>query len=120
MKHGVTCAICDSTTSVSLTTFTEVGRLSTESSLINFAFSSSTEWHTIRFKLSDSDWCLSCHVLDSILICEPVTTFDSVVEVPLPVVSVHVTESSVNSALQKKLTMMDKMFDFTLSSNGSI
>jgi len=52
-----------------------------------------------RIRARDSSWRLPSHVLDSVLITEPVTALDSVVEVPSPVVLVHVSKGRVDTSL---------------------
>ena len=47
MKHRVTCSVSDSAASISLTTSTEVSRLTSEGSLINFTILGSAKRHTI-------------------------------------------------------------------------
>lgn len=44
-------------------------------------------------------FCLFYHVLNSVLIAEPIGALDRVVEVVLPFVLVHVSESSVDATL---------------------
>ena len=99
VQHRVSGSVSDSAAAVSLSSFAELGRLTTEGSLINLAISSSTEWHAVRLKLANSNWSFSCHVLDCILVTEPIATFDSVVEVVSPVIFVHVSKSCVNATL---------------------
>jgi hypothetical protein len=41
--------------------------------------------------------------MNSILITEPVATFHGVIEVPSPVIFVHITESGIDSTLKYKL-----------------
>ena len=43
--------------------------------------------------------CLLAHVVDSILISQPVTALDRVVHVPSPVILGHVTQSSIDTTL---------------------
>ena len=51
------------------------------------------------FELDDGCRRLSGHIMDSILVAEPVGALDSIVHVPSPIVLVHVTERSVDAAL---------------------
>lgn len=99
VQHGVTGSVSDRTASVGLATFAVLGGLTTESSLVDFALGSSAEGHTVGLEFTDSDRSLTCHVLNSVLVSEPVTTLDRVVEVVLPTVLVHISESCVDSAL---------------------
>ena len=50
-------------------------------------------------KLDNGGGSLTGHVVNSILITQPVGTLDGVVHVPSPVVLVHVTESGVDTTL---------------------
>ena len=95
----MTGSVSDRTASVGLATFAVLGGLTTESSLVDFALGSSAEGHTVGLEFTDSDRSLTCHVLNSVLVSEPVTTLDRVVEVVLPAVLVHISESCVDSAL---------------------
>jgi len=99
VQHRVTSSVSDSTASVCLTTLTVLSGLTTKGSLVDLALSGSTEGHTVGLELTNGDRGLTGHVLDSVLISEPVTTLDGVVEMPLPGVLVHVAESSVNTTL---------------------
>ena len=99
MQHGVAGSVSDRTASVGLATFAVLGGLTTESSLVDFALGSSAEGHTVGLEFTNSDRSLTCHVLNSVLVSEPVTTLDRVVEVVLPAVLVHISESCVDSAL---------------------
>ena len=45
---------------------------------------------------------MTYHVVDGILVAEPIGALDGVVHVPPPVVRLHVAQSSVDSALIKK------------------
>merc|ERR1712238_555993 len=99
VQHGVTCAISDGAASVCLATLAVISGLSTESSLVDLAISSSAERHTVGLKLTDSDGCFSSHVLDSILVTEPVGSLDGVIEMVSPIIRMHVSECSVDTAL---------------------
>mmetsp|Transcript_45256 Transcript_45256/g.61374 ORF Transcript_45256/g.61374 Transcript_45256/m.61374 type:complete len:297 (+) Transcript_45256:794-1684(+) len=91
MKHRVASSVSNSAASVSLTSLTEILRLSTESSLVDHTLIVTRERHTVGLELSDGNWCLSGHVVDGVLVTEPVTTLDCIIEVPSPVIFVHVT-----------------------------
>jgi len=88
-----------STASVSLATFAEFLRLSTKSSLVDFTFFSSWKWHAIWFEFQNGFRCLHGHVLNCILITEPVTSFHCIIKVPFPVILVHIAQSSINTSL---------------------
>jgi len=50
-------------------------------------------------QLDDTVGSLATHVVDSILVSEPVRSLDSIVHVPSPVILAHVSESSVDTSL---------------------
>ena len=99
VEHRVAGSVSDSAASVGLTAFSVVSRLSSESSLVDLSFSGSREGHAVAFEFSHGDGGLSGHVLDGVLISEPVSSFDGIIEVPLPVVIMHISKSSVNTSL---------------------
>ena len=99
VKHRVPCSISHSTTSICLTSSSEIFRLTSEGSLIDLSFFGSAEGHTIRLKFQDSLWCLLGHIVNSILVSEPITSLDCVIEVPSPIVLMHVSESGIDSSL---------------------
>jgi len=91
VKHRVPCSISDGTTSIGLASSTIVSRLTSEGSLIDLSFICSAEGHTIRLEFQDSFWCLFGHIVNSILVSEPITSLNCVIEVPSPIVLVHVS-----------------------------
>ena len=99
MQHTMTGSISYCAASIGLSSFSPIDRLTTESSLVNFSFSGSGKWHTVGFKLKNSGRCFTSHVLNSILITKPITTLDGVIEMPSPVVLVHVAQSGVDTTL---------------------
>lgn len=99
MEHAMASSVSDGAASVGLTTLAEVLRLTTESSLIDFAVLGSREGHAVGLELEDGLGRLTSHILDGVLITEPVTTLNGVIEMPAPVIIVHVAESSVDTAL---------------------
>jgi hypothetical protein len=54
----------------------------------------------LRAHLNDSARGLTAHVVDGVLVAEPVRTLDGVVHVPPPVVLSHVAERGVDTALR--------------------
>ena len=73
-------------------TFTEVGGHTTEGALVDFAFFCARERHTVVLQFDYRRNGFTTHILDGVLVAEPVGTFDGVVHVPLPVVGAHVAE----------------------------
>ena len=95
-------SVGDGAAAVGLTSLSVVDGLSTEGSLVDLALAGTRERHSVGLELTHGDGSLSSHVLDSVLVTEPVGSLDSVVEMVSPVVLVHVAESSVDSTLEKK------------------
>lgn len=73
--------------------------MASEGSLVDLAFLVSGEGKAVGLKLIDGIRCLLAHIVDSILIPEPVTSLDCVVGVPAPVVVMHVAEGSIDASL---------------------
>ena len=99
VQHRVSGTVSNSAAAVGLATLAEVRGLTSEGSLVDLAFASSAEGHTVGLELTHGNGSFSGHVLDGVLVTEPIGTFDSVVEVESPVVFVHVTECGVDSSL---------------------
>jgi hypothetical protein len=102
VKHTVTCAISDGAAAVSLAASSEVLWLTTEGTLIDLSILGTREGHTIRLELKDSSGGLLGHVVNCILVTKPIGSLDCVIEMPSPVVLVHVTESSIDTTLMNK------------------
>ena len=51
------------------------------------------------FKLDNRLRSFSGHVVNGVLVTEPIGTFNGVVHMPMPVIRMHVSESSVNTTL---------------------
>src|SRR3546814_3529948 len=81
--------------------FTVLRRHATKRTLINLAFRGARERHTVMFKLDDRGDGFTGHVLDRILVTEPVGTLDGVVHVPQPMVLGHIAERSRDAALRR-------------------
>jgi hypothetical protein len=99
VEHRVTSSVSDCAASVGLAASTEVLGLTSEGTLIDLSFLCARERHTIRLKFEDSLRCFFSHVVNSVLIAKPVRTLHGVVEMPPPIVLVHVAECSVDSTL---------------------
>lgn len=50
-------------------------------------------------KLDDRSWGLTGHVVNSVLVTEPVGTLDGIVHMPPPIILVHVTQSGIDTTL---------------------
>jgi hypothetical protein len=99
MKHAMAGPIGNCAAPVGLTALSEVLRLATERTLVDLAVLGAREGHAVRFELEDGLWGFAGHVLNGILVTEPVGSLDRIVEVPPPVIIVHIAESRIDSAL---------------------
>lgn len=113
----MTSAVSDGAASVSLTTLAEVSGLTAEGTLVDFAVTGSAERHAVGLEFAHGNRCLTGHVLDGILISEPVRALDGVIEVETPVVFVHVAESGIDTSLHSKI-MRHMKFDFVAESKS--
>ena len=100
VQHGVTRTIGRRGATVRLATFAEVERLTAERSLINFAVVCARKRQTVVFELDDSLGRFAAHVLNRILVTEPISPFHRVVGVPAPIILSHVAQRRVDSALR--------------------
>merc|ERR1719500_130256 len=99
MEQRVSSSIGHAAASMRLTTFTEFKTLSAECALVDFSFCGSAEGHTVVFEFNDCLWCNLGHVLDCVLISEPIGTLDGIVVMVFPAVFLHVSQGSVDTAL---------------------
>ena len=79
----------------------ELGRLATEGALVDAAVIGARERHAVMLELVDRGGRVPGHVLDRVLVAEPVGALDGVVHVEVPVVLVHVAERGVDPALRR-------------------
>ena len=98
MQHGVACPVSDCAGSVGLF-FAVFFGLSSEGSLVNFAFFGSGEGESVGFELEDGFGGLFTHVVDGVLVAQPVAAFYCVVGVPPPIIGVHIAKSSIDATL---------------------
>ena len=96
-------------TAVGLATLSELQRLTTEGTLVNLALLGTREWQTEVLELDDGTGSLSAHVVDGVLVTEPVGPFYlyknaseksvyevwmyktySIVHIPSPIIFSHV------------------------------
>lgn len=99
VEKRMSSSVSDTAGSVSLSSASEVVGLSSESSLVDLSVSGTGEWHSVVLELNDGSLGLSGHVVDGILVSEPIGSLDGIVEMPPPVVGVHVSERSVDTSL---------------------
>lgn len=79
--------------------FPVVQTLATKRPLIDEAGFSPAERHAVLFQFADGPRRLAAHVMDGVLIPEPVGALDRVVHVPPPVVLGHVSQRGVDATL---------------------
>ncbi len=77
----------------------ELGGHAAECALVDLAFLGPAERHAIVLQLDDRGDGFLTHVLDRVLIAEPVGTLDGVVHMIAPVIIAHIAEGSGNTAL---------------------
>ncbi len=79
----------------------EVGRVAAERPLVDRAVGVAVERHPEVLELVDDLGRHPAHVLDRVLVAEPVGALDRVVHVPQPVVLGHVAERGADAALRR-------------------
>ena len=66
---------------------------------LHLAFLGTREGTAVVLKLNDGSGSLARHVVDGVLVTEPVGALDGVVHVASPVVGVHIAEGGVDATL---------------------
>ncbi len=119
VEEGVAGSVGGGTASVSLATLAVLLRLTTESSLVtvrsksvtrvcqlgwrgpnlHLAFLGTGKGAAVVLELDNGGGSLTGHVVNGILVTEPVGALDGIVHVPSPVVLVHVAERGVDATL---------------------
>ena len=77
----------------------EIGGHAAERPLVDLAFLGARKRHAVVLQFDNRGHRLAAHVLDRVLVAEPVGTLDGVVHMPLPAVRAHVAERSAHAAL---------------------
>src|SRR3546814_18313178 len=78
VQHGMTGTVGSGAGALRRWAFTVLRRHATKRTLINLAFRGARERHTVMLKLDDRGDGFTCHVLDRILVTEPVGTLDEI------------------------------------------
>ncbi len=78
----------------------EIRRHAAERSLVNAPVLGARKGHAVVLEFDDGIHRFLAHVLDSVLVSQPVRALDRVVHVPAPVVIPHVGERRTNAALR--------------------
>mmetsp|Transcript_5685 Transcript_5685/g.12410 ORF Transcript_5685/g.12410 Transcript_5685/m.12410 type:complete len:630 (-) Transcript_5685:553-2442(-) len=99
VEHGVAGSIGRGATPVRLAAFSELQRLPPKRPLVDLAVFRSGKGHSEGFQFHDRLGGLPAHVVNGVLIAEPIASLHGVVHVPPPVVFRHVSESGVDSSL---------------------
>merc|ERR1719352_104818 len=100
VEEGVTGPVSNAAAPVSLTSLAVLVRLASKGTLVDLALRGPAERHPIVLKLNDGGGRLSGHVVDCILVSQPVGAFDSVIHVPPPIIRFHVAQSCVDASLR--------------------
>ena len=80
-------------------TLTKARRHAAERTLIDATVFGPRKRDTVVLELHDRRRCFLAHILDRILIAQPVRSLDGVVHMPAPVVFTHVAECGTDTAL---------------------
>lgn len=99
MQHSMSGAICCRATSIALPTLSIFQALASNSPLVDLTVLSPRKRHPIILQLVDSLWCFTAHVVNCVLVAEPVGAFDRIIHMPSPVVLGHVTKGCVDASL---------------------
>ena len=99
VEHGVACAVGSAGAAVGLASLAVVEALAAEGTLVDLAVVRAGEGEAVVLQLDDGRGRLLAHVVDGVLVAEPVGALDGVVGVPAPVVLRHVAEGGVDASL---------------------
>mmetsp|Transcript_12149 Transcript_12149/g.21809 ORF Transcript_12149/g.21809 Transcript_12149/m.21809 type:complete len:278 (+) Transcript_12149:1023-1856(+) len=99
MKHGVPRTVRRTRASMGLSTLSKIQTLSPECSLINLPLLRPRERQAELLQLQHRLGRLPTHVVNGILIAQPIASLYGVVHVPSPIVRSHVPQCSVDAAL---------------------
>ncbi|RUP44237.1 hypothetical protein BC936DRAFT_149729 [Jimgerdemannia flammicorona] len=99
VKHGVASPIRHRRTPVRLPALAILERLPAKGPLIDLALICAREWDSEVLQFDHAVWGLAAHVVDRVLVTEPVAALDCIVHVPAPVIFAHVAEGCVHAAL---------------------
>ena len=100
VQHGVPRAVRRARAAVRLPALAVIERLPAERALVDFAVVGSGKRQAVILQLNHGFRRLAAHVLDRVLVAEPVRALDGVVRVPPPVVFGQVPERGVDPALR--------------------
>ena len=101
VEHRVARAIGRTRAPIRLAALAVVQALAAERALVDLAVLGPREGQAVRLELEDRARRLAAHVVDGVLVAQPVRPLDRVVHVPAPVVFGHVAERGVDAALRR-------------------
>lgn len=93
MQHRMPRSIRRTRRPIRLAAFSILQGLASESALVDCPICCAREGHTVVFEFDDGGHGFARHVVDCVLVTEPVGAFDCVVHVPAPVVFGHAGEA---------------------------
>jgi len=99
VQESVTSTISDGAAPVGLATLAKVVALTTESPLVDLTLLGTGEGHAIVLKLNNGGGGLATHVVNSILVTEPIAALYRVVRVPTPIIGLGITEGGIDTTL---------------------
>jgi len=98
VQHGVTSAVGSSTCALHRF-FAVIGGVPAKWSLVNGAVWVAVKGHAHVFQLIHHLGCFAAHVLNGVLVAEPIRPFDGVVKVIVPIVFRHIAQGRTNATL---------------------
>lgn len=101
MQHRMPRAITCTSSAICLPTLAILQALPTQRSLIYRPLISSRKRHAVVLQLNNRRNRFLSHVVNCVLVAEPVGALDGVVHVPAPVVFCHVAKRSIDAALSR-------------------
>ena len=100
MQHCVTGAVGGGAGALRRRTFAVLGGHAAERALVDLALFGARERHAVVLELDDGRDRLTAHVLDRVLVAQPIGALDGVVEVIPPVVLTHIAQRGGNTTLR--------------------
>jgi len=98
VQHGVTGAVGSCTCALH-GLFAVIGGVPAKRPLVNGAVWVAVKGHAHVFQLIHHLGCFAAHVLDGVLVAEPIRPFDGVVKVIVPIVFGHIAQRRTNATL---------------------
>ena len=102
VQDGVARAVGGRRAPVRLAVLAVVERLAAKGALVDLALVRARERHAVVLQLDHRARRLAAHVVDRVLVAQPVAALDRVVHVPPPVVLAHVAQRRVHTALRRR------------------